>query len=128
VADLAGTPSLWAVEGDLATLYCGCTPEGSGNPVDPACVRRAYDTYKNCVKTAEARAALRLSAAAAAFAGCIVACALWGPLGPGCALGCMGGYALAIALILGDLAIDMNSCREQLKIDLRACGVVINEH
>lgn len=125
--DLTGTPSLWALGGDPGTLYCGCAPDSPGNRVDPACVRRAYDTYKNCVKTAEELAGVCLIAATVYFAACIAHCVIVGPLSVGCSLICLARYVAAMAACMAALAVRLNSCKRQLKIELRACGAVIYE-
>jgi hypothetical protein len=128
LSELEGSPQLTAYTSDLATLYCGC--DGDGGGVDPGCVKHAYDTYNNNVKTAQSIAEICVFAAIATWLTCTTGCAVAAILGPlavvggtVCYLGCLAVEAIMLASCAAVQAAMLDSALRQLQIDLAACGV-----
>ncbi|MCC6661738.1 MAG: hypothetical protein IT437_12730 [Phycisphaerales bacterium] len=130
LSEAAGVLSLWGSSTDLSTLFCGCM-QGIGPPpgggVNLNCVRHAYETYDNAVKTAmEVMEACTISAVAA-FALCMAGCAAGAILGGGlgvviAVISCLAALVLATAGCEAAY-LTLNSANRQLAIDLRACGL-----
>jgi len=123
---------LWASSGDPATLLV----MNGGAPVTPGCIQHAYETYNNCMRTADRMLELCVIGVMATWAGCMFAtCA---PLAlvptplPVAMLLCVARcFAVMGAGLVGCgavYAVQAESCRNQLIIDLRACGVNIVEY
>jgi len=121
---------------DPSTIYClfGSLPPGAGG-IDLNCIKTASETYQNSKRTCEQFLALAVAAAFVAYFAMIAYCAIaagsTGPLGVGIGIACLLNalriLAGALALAAAAYAICANSAMNQLKIDLRGCGVNLVE-
>jgi hypothetical protein len=120
-----------ASSGDLATLFAADVTTGSGSPVDPACVKNAYDQYEIAMKTAETNFQTCNDAVLESWIVLNLACA--GSIGGGplamliCVIAALAAMYVAAKACEDYYGTAQRAAHQSLIANLRACGVVILE-